>query len=401
MTQKLVIRLLVIVFMLSALQLPTPTRAQDYQISFTDIVLENTGALPVYTTPSAGAGAVYSLPPGSRFLWNGVTSQVAEGRTWLRIYLIDRLEVGWITPDSGTIYQTDTFRLTPGMEIGATAQLAQARELLFSARLHRPAADAGQVLGMLPAGTSVYVTDGPVFNQLQVFWKIKTSAGEEGWIVDGGGTLNVVAPLKVYNVNVCDNFNIKRFGVAGWDSFMQAIRRFIPTSEAITCLASSNLRGDNLPVVTVLTSQGDSFSVIERVRVFELNAGQWVKIFEIAGNAGDRTERLGVYDLTGDGIPKLVWMTRVDGTGHYLNVQAFAYRTGTLTPIFSALGLYKGNVQLGVGNILLFQPVLRANEPNCCPTGFNRQAFQWVNNQFVKTLDDQPISPFAIQGIPQ
>lgn len=397
MNRKFIPRLLIIVLLLTSLQISTPAHAQQYVISFSDIVLEVTvPSIHVYQAP--GGSPNYPLSQGSRILWNGGTRQVVNGRTWIQIYMVDQLEAGWVSPDNGAVYQVDTFRITPNMEIGATAQLAQPRDLLNSARLHRAAADAGHILGSLPAGTNVYVTDGPVFNQLQAFWKIKTSVGQEGWIEDGASILNVVAPLTVYNVQVCDNFSIKRFGVAGWDSFMQVIRNFVPGNETIICLASSNLRGDNTPVVSVLSSQQGSFGPIQHVRVFAINGGQWAKVLELSGNEGDRTERLGVYDLIGDGIPKLLWMTRVDGTGHYLNIQAFGFNGGVMRPIFTAESLYKGNVQLGVGNIVLFQPVLKADEPNCCPSGYNRQAFQWVNNQFVKTLDDQPIPPYFLQA---
>jgi hypothetical protein len=400
--QRLMMRLTIILLAVFSLH-GVPARAQEYVISYTDIVLEvDTATIDVYGSASMGGGALYPIVRGNRILWNGKAVRGADGRNWLQVYLVDRRESGWISPDNATLYQTDTFRVTPGMEVGATAQLAQPAELYGTARLRRTgSADAGHVIGSLPAGSSVTVTDGPVFNQLQTFWKVKNSTGLEGWIIDAPASLTVTAPLTVYGVQVCDHFNIRRFGVAGWDSFMQVIRNFVPANETITCLASSNLRGNGSPVVTVLTSKTTAEVLTQdTIRVFALNGGQWAKVLEIPGQVGDRTERLGAYDVTGDGIPRLVWLTRTDGTGGILNINIYGFTSGAGQLIFNLSGLYKGNLQLGVGNIVFFQPILGANEPNCCPTGYNRIAYQWQNGQFVKTLDDQPLSPYAVQGAP-
>lgn len=165
---------------------------------------------------------------------------------------------------------------------------------------------------------------------------------------------------------MCDNFNLNRFGVVGWDSFM-------------TVITSSNLRGDNIPVVTVLSHNPSQNNPRHVVRAFELRGADWAKIFEKVTEPFVKTERLGAYDLLGDGIPTLVWLTRNDGTGSYLNVSAYRYNASAgMAQVFDQSGLYKGNVQIGVGNIVLFQPILKANEANCCPTGYNRMGFQWT-----------------------
>jgi hypothetical protein len=369
----------------------------QYQPKFTDVVLE-VASNGVNVFQSAGAVKVQRvLGQGERVLWDGTSTQI-NGRTWIPIYLVDALVLGWATPDNDALYQVDTFRLSPNMEIGASGVLAQPRTVYDSVSLTSQSIGPNGAPLVAPAGASFRVIQGPVYEKLYVWWRVQLAGGQTGWIIDSPVSLQVTQPLTVYGVPVCDNFNISKYGVAGWDSALPVIRSVLKPNETIGCLASSNLRGDGTPVVSVLIRSTDPNQVQESLRVFGQVAGQWAQLFALSATPFARTERLGVYDLTGDGLPVLVWLVRNDGTGQYLSLQAFKYgANGTFNAIFKVSELYKGNVQIGVGNIVLFQPVLRQNEANCCPSGYNRIGYQWANNQFVKVLDDFPPPPYHLQ----
>jgi hypothetical protein len=360
---------------------------------FTDLVLEVNSSTGVKIYGTIGGTVIRTMGYGERFLWNGA-SQTVNQRTWIPVYLIDTRTPGFASPENGTLYQVDTFRTTPGMNLAAGGTLA-AQRILYSG-----AAVTSAQLGTLPVRTTFTVMDGPQFNQLYVWWQIKTSTGLTGWVIDTPATLEVTNPLKVYGLPVCDDFNIRAYGVAGWDSFTEVLQRGGRAAEVDICLASANLKGDGTPIVTLLTRVNPStFDESQVVRSYELVNGAWSKIFEVRTQPGERTERLGVYDLIGSGTPGLLWLTRNDGTGNVLNVRGYQYNpvSKQLQQIFKVEDIYKGNVQVGVGNMLILQPVLKADEANCCPSGYRRTGFQWNGSGFAQVIDDQPLPPYLLQ----
>lgn len=380
------------------------SRPAQAQVQPTDIVLEvNSGTVQVREAPDPNGKVYRALIAGERVSWNGTAQKVA-GRNWIPVTLngINVSSTAWITPDSNVLATIDPTQITPGIDLSATVQTARPLILYSAPALNRQAVDSrGQII-TLPPNTQFQVQNGPTVAELYTWWNIKTADGLSGWITDIRGALQTITPLKVYGINVCDGFNLRGYGVAGWDSFMQGIGTAIPGGEQIVCLASSNFRSDGTPVVTVLTHTESANNRHDTVRQFVQDANGWTKLFEQPTPAFARTERLSLNDLTGDGKPTLLWLVRNDGTGQYLDVNLYQFNPAAgVQPILQVQGLYKGSVQVGKGTLLLLQPILKENEPNCCPTGFNRIAYQWQNNEFVQVLDDQPISPYLLQGAPK
>ncbi|MHB8627771.1 MAG: SH3 domain-containing protein [Aggregatilineales bacterium] len=358
------------------------------------------GTIPVRDTPLLNGKVYRTLSPGERMEWNG-TSKTADGRTWIPITLSGVPQPGWISPDNDTLFQVDPNQVTLGITVGAVGETAQTLTLYTSAALNAQATKNGQIV-TLPVKTSFTVTDGPTLAEDYTWWQIKTASGQQGWIPDTPGYLQITKPLIVYGYQVCDGYDLKKWGVTGWDSIVKELPNLIAKGEKVQCLASVNFKGDGTPVVAVLAHAESANDKHDTLYLFTQDQGGWLTWYQQTALPFARTERLGFYDVTGDKLPTLVWAIRADGTGEYLTIKALHYAPAVgAQPIMDISYMYKGNFQIGASSIRLTQAILKDGEGNCCPTGFNRIFYAWQNNQFVKTIDDQPPPPYFLQGPPK
>ncbi len=366
-------------------------------VTFLVIEAASDQPLKLYDRPSLAATVVKTVPYGTRMAWNGTTQQ-AESRNWIQVYFLGT--GAWITPDTNGVFLVNPGRITPGINPGATVQPMQRPITLYQSPTL-----TGAVLGQLPVGARLYVTDGPVIADFYNWWQVKVNGqNTQGWIADTFDNLQTVKPLQVYGVDVCDNFKIKTYGAAGWDSIMNVLPNLIPAPEKIVCLASSNLRGDKTPFVTVLTrTQGQNpTETQDTLRIFMQRAPDWATVYESRSDTFSQTVDLGLFDLMGNGKPALLWTVVVNGTGQFMTVRALRYHpVAGIQQILYMDNLYKGAVQVsGSGSIVVLQADYNGNEPNCCQTGLERWGFQWQNYEFVQVLNDKLRNPAALQGFP-
>jgi Bacterial SH3 domain len=376
---------------------PSLTRAAN---PVTDLVVGVYSDNPVklYARPTLAGTVVQNAAYGARMTWTGATQQ-ADNRNWMQVNYLG--VTGWASPDTNTVYLVDPNQVTPGINPAAVVQPMQRPITLYQSPSVR-----SPVLGQLPVGAQLTVTDGPVIADFYNWWQVKVSGpNTQGWLPDtGGDNLQTVQPLKVYGIDVCDNFKIKIFGATGWDSIMKVLPDLIPSREKIICLASSNLAGNNTPFVTVLTRiEGQNPNETQdTVRIFMARSPDWLKVFEASSDTYSRTVDLTLFDLTGNHTPAILWTMMADGTGHVLTVRALRYHpVAGLQQIFFADSLYKGGVQVsGTGSLVVTQADYKDNEPNCCQTGIERWAYVWQNNEFVQVVNDRLLNPGALQGFP-
>jgi hypothetical protein len=358
------------------------------------------GSVPVRDMLLLSAKVYRTLNPGERMDWNG-TWKTADGRTWIPISLSDVPQLGWVTPDNEQLFLVDPNQVTPGITVGAVGETAQPLTLYTSPTLNAQATLNGQIV-TLPVKTGFAVTDGPTLAENYSWWQIKTTGGQQGWIPDIPGYLQITKPLTVYGYQVCDGYDLKKWGVTGWDSVVKDFPNLIAKGDKVQCLASVNFTGDGMPVVAVLAQAESQTEPRDTLYLFRQDQGAWFVYYQQSATAFDRTERLGFYDLTSDRLPTIVWATRAEGTGEFLTVRALHYAPAVGAQLTMNIeGLYKGSFQIGTSSIKLTQAILKDGEANCCASGFNRIVYAWQNNQFVKVFDDQPPPPYFLQGAPK
>lgn len=365
----------------------------------TDIVLEvySNTQLSLYTQPSRNAPILRPIGKGNRLTWNGAY-QNAEGRNWMFVEIAG--QAGWISPDNDAVGIADPTRITPGIDRAAVITPATNPMSLYQA----PGRGSPK-LGTLPVGTQLRVYDGPVVTDLYTWWPVQVlSTGQQGWVVDTASELQVLTPLTVYGIQVCDNFDLKTHGVPGWEAVRQVFPTYIPRNENIVCLASTNMRGSNTPVVVVLTrgaNPANPFANVDTLRIFEPSGGSWLQTYTASGGEFNRTERLSLHDFPGS-LPILVWAVRVDGTGGILNVAALRYGMSGITPALLLNGIYKGSVQINAGILSTVEAVPLPNEPNCCLSTARRIAYQYDAGRelFIPISDISFLTPLFAQGRP-
>ena len=353
-------------------------------------------AVTLYDQASLKAKVLESIPPGGRVSWDG-TTQAAEARQWIKVLAADGA-AGWMTPDSQAVFDTDPTFVTPGITIGAAGEIAQDVPAYTDSALSIPT--AGKTLA---AKTAFTVTDGPISAGTVTAWQVKTAAGDSLWLPDIPGYLQILTPLLVHGYPVCDGFDLKTFGVAGWDSVVPKLATLIAKGEKVSCLASVNFKNDNTPIVLVLAHAETDTNHHDTLYLFDQAQGQWTTLYHETAEDYARTERIGVYHFTTTTAPIVVWAIRTDGTGQFFRVEALQYSAAGTKAVLNVTDLYKGALEIGSDSIKLLQEILKDNEPNCCASGFNRTAYQWqaTTSQFVKVLDDQPPPPYWLQGVPK
>lgn len=377
-----------------------PARAA---LQVNDIVVEVVSGT-VAASDQPGGKVYRQFAVGERFTWDG-TTQTINGRRYLPIKLADGLTMGWISPENEQLIDIDPTRTTDGFDLTATGKIGAGSRpvtLFREPKTNAQVTDAaGQIVTLL-SQTQFTIMDGPRFGELYAWWKIRTASGLEGWVIDTPFTMESIKRLQVYGVDVCSEFQIRTYGVAGWDSFMDVKGTFFAANERIVCLASTNLTGASRPVVVVLAERpGEVGSMQQFIRVFELRNGQWILLLEQAAVSFARTDRLIAYDLLGEGKPALIWAIRNDGTGQFLQVNVFRYvnegQGGRLVSALAVSDLYKGRIQLAPRQLVALQGFARGDEANCCITGMLRTVWAWDGAQFAQVLSDSQIAAYSIQ----
>jgi len=371
-----------------------PVRAADV----TDLVVQVESGNPInlYFQPSVRSLVLRTIGQGNRMTWDG-TYTAAEGRNWMPVEIMG--QKGWITPENSIIGMADPTRITPGIDRSTIVSPTTNAMTLYAAP-----GRSSQAIGTVRVGEQFKVIDAAVVVDLYTWWPVQRVNGtQQGWLVDTGAELKVLTPLAVYNYPVCDNFDLKRFGVAGWDSIINSLPSLIPSNETIQCLASSNLRQNNTPIVIILTkvvnasNQSVTYDVL---RIFEQRGNVWTTIFQARTQDFERTERVSLHDLVGDGLPVLLWAVRVDGTGHILKLALLRFNTAGQLEVVLGTTAYKGSFQIVPGLITVSDLVIAANEPNCCLSHMHSVNYQWQVNRFVAVKERTFIVPWYVQGIP-
>jgi len=349
------------------------------------------GPVALYERPSLSSPVLYTMGNNDRFIWRADRTE-AEGRQWFFVQR-DRF-FGWISPENGVIDFADPTAITPLMDRSAVATV-----VANPINLHSAPGRFSPVVATLPVGTQVRVIDAPVVTDLYTWWKVRALPSRaEGWLADTARELQVSEPLRVYGYQVCDNFNLKEFGMTGWDSIVSVLPRLLDAGERVECLASTKLDSGVSPIVVVLARrEGDMPR--DSLRTFALRGGIWTPIFTQYTETFARTDRLSLHNLTGDPFPSLIWNVRLDGTGGVMRSNILRFNPATGLVEAQTLGdFYKGFMQINGRRMTFFQANYLPDEPNCCPSGVERNVFEWNGAMFAPMLFEVLPLPFAIQS---
>jgi hypothetical protein len=386
---------LVVVLLLIAMAAFSTVQSRAQGPANTEVVIQvstESAGVVVYAEARMGASVVNTLPPLARVLWEGI-SVTSDGRNWLQIS--GAFGSGWITPETGQLNYIDPSRTTLATEVSAKIITT------FPTNLYAAPNPDSSVIGALAPNTPLTIKSGPIEAGLYQWWEVE-GANIRGWIPDALENINTTQNLRVYGVDVCDNSNISRFGVAGWDGLVNAwFSRIVQDGSRILCVVSSNLTGDGrTPIVTVAARKESSAGSVDTVYVFQKDGrGNWQMILNAPAEAFARIERISVHDFSnvGAGATLLAVHVRLDGTGGVLRYSLYQYREGTMQQVFAA-EIYKGYVAVRGAVLSIFEPLYGSNEPNCCPSQVSQRVVEFRNGTFNDVLTRMMILPYALQG---
>jgi hypothetical protein len=111
---------------------------------------------------------------------------------------------------------------------------------------------------------------------------------------------------------------------------------------------------------------------------------------------GGGPDRLICHDLTGDGVSELAVTVFSGGTAGDIAWVVFRRANGRWQVAFSQLHAYKVGLFRVDRDLVESQPIYRANDPNCCPSGgFRHRRFRWDGKTFrvVRTWHDTSFRP--------
>jgi hypothetical protein len=348
------------------------------------------GDVALYERTSFSSPALAVMKSGDRFIWRSDRVD-AEGRQWFFVEF-GRF-FGWISPNDGVIDFADPTNITPLMDRSVTFTVMEGGRTL-----HSSAGRLNPVVAVLPIGATLTVLDAPVVTDLYTWWKVRVQpSGLQGWIADMVPNFLVTESLRVYGYQVCDNFDLKTFGMVGWDSIVRVLPRLLDPGEQVICLASTKMDGGVSPIVVVLAR--NEATSRDSLRTFALRGGTWTPIFARYTEPFARTERLSMHDLTGDPYPTLLWNVRLDGTGSVLQNNLLRFNPATGLVESQSLGeFYKGFMHINGRQLTFFQANYLEGEPNCCPSGVERYVFEWNGATFMPLYYDVLPSPYLIQS---
>lgn len=379
----------VLVLVLAQITTPPP-RVWGQSVASLVLTVEQATPIQLYASPTLSNPTSRTLGTGNRFLWNG-TRTIADGRQWFQIVLPPS-ETFWISPDDGALGLADPTGITSDVDRSAIVQTPN-----YSMTLYETPGRSSRVVARLDPYTRLLVQDGPVVTDLYTWWPVQIYEGmARGWVVDTGRELTLIRGLNIYGYQVCDNFDLKRFGAVGYDSVISTFPSIIGTSETVVCFASTKLRGDTTPIVVLLTRSTNTQQPFDVLRLIEPQGQVWRVTFQQATEPFARTSRLSLHDLAGDGKPMLYWAVRRDGTGGVMVANLLRYNPGGIASILSG-EFYKGTQQVGVDGITFIEAHYLPDEPNCCPTGMRRVSYQWQIDRFALIADEVLPAPYTIQ----
>jgi hypothetical protein len=111
---------------------------------------------------------------------------------------------------------------------------------------------------------------------------------------------------------------------------------------------------------------------------------------------GGGPDTLICHDLTGDGVPELAVTVFSGGTAGDIAWVVFRRSSGRWRVAYAQLKAYKVGLFRVGGDLVESQPIYRANDPNCCPSGgFRHRRFHWNGTTFrvVRTWHDGSYRP--------
>jgi hypothetical protein len=111
---------------------------------------------------------------------------------------------------------------------------------------------------------------------------------------------------------------------------------------------------------------------------------------------GGGPDSLICHDLTGDGVSELAVTVFSGGTAGDIAWVVFRRANGHWRVAFSQLHAYKVGLFRVNGDLVESQPIYRASDPNCCPSGgFRHRRFHWSGTTFrvVRTWHDSTFRP--------
>ncbi|MDW8299605.1 MAG: hypothetical protein RML95_09735 [Anaerolineae bacterium] len=348
------------------------------------------GDVMLYERTSLSSRVLAVIKAGDRFIWRADRTD-AEGRQWFFVQF-DKF-FGWISPNDDTIDFADPTGISPLMDRSVTFTTTGNNRTLYSA-----AGRSNPMVAVLPVGTTLTVLDAPVVTDLYTWWKVRVQpSGIQGWIADTVPNFQVTEPLRVYGYQVCDNFDLKTFGMPGWDSIVRVLPRLLDPDEQVVCLASTKMDSGVSPIVVVLARSESR--VQDSLRTFALRGGTWTPIFAQYAEPYARTERLSMHQLRGDPFPSLLWNVRYQGTGSVLQANLLHFNPATGLVELQRLGeYYKGSMQINARQLTFFQANYLPDEPNCCPSGVERYVFEWNGFSIAPIYSDVLPRPSRIQS---
>jgi hypothetical protein len=107
----------------------------------------------------------------------------------------------------------------------------------------------------------------------------------------------------------------------------------------------------------------------------------WEVALETQPTTGDATPSIGpefaavtakAVDVTRDGEDELVIGYRSEGTGQILDVDIVGTDDAGTPHVLAHDEIYKGNVVFRKGRLVVYEPVYRQHDANCCPTWIER-----------------------------
>ncbi len=105
---------------------------------------------------------------------------------------------------------------------------------------------------------------------------------------------------------------------------------------------------------------------------------------DATGRYGAGVDTLICRDLTHDGRIDMAASVNSGGTAGIEAWVAFRVTNNRWKMIFHRTGLYKALIRYLAGDIVETDPVYKARDPVCCPTGgFDHQRFHWRVRRFV------------------
>ncbi|MCS6872241.1 MAG: hypothetical protein NZ571_12390 [Anaerolineae bacterium] len=363
------------------------------QVDATMVLEAYGGDVALYESPFLGSPVLQIVPQHSRFIWRGERTD-SDGRQWF--YVKTLFNVGWISPDDGVLIFADPTAISPYMDVGTVATLNGLPNTIQSFPGGTDTSSAVTI------GSMLEITDGPVVTNFHTWWRVSGRLSRfpfEGWLADSGVNFGVTAVRNFYGYPVCSNFNLRTYGVPDgeWESIVPELLSLIDPGESINCIVGVRMDGFFTPFVIVLTQSPATQQ--DTLRIFRPVKGNWTPIFAQRGDPFARTERLSLHDLTGDPYPTLLWNVRLDGTGSILRNHMLRY-----SPAFDGIeqqvlgDFYKGSMQIEGRLITFFQANYLPDEPNCCPSGVERNVFAWNGATFGLAFNDVLPSPFLIQS---